>query len=135
MGWNGLAGSGHNVSLPCVEWSLGDAMGCDAAGDTPQPHWVTLVWVGKERECTWGPVPLPWCGETQFQGVSRAVHACAEDSMRLLDPIVHWPAKLCEVDAAWHIALAGLVPHGWWLGGLLRLEQSWPVPCCWVLVW
>lgn len=52
--------------------------------------------------------------------------------MRLLDPIVHWPAKLSEADAEWCItALAW-----WWLGELVVLRElamAWPLGC-WKLV-
>lgn len=65
MGWNGLAGGGRSVSLPCAEQGLGDAMGrgCDAAGDMSQLHWVALVWVGRKTEYL-GPcaASLVWGG-------------------------------------------------------------------------
>jgi len=134
MGWNGLVGGGCSISLPCTEWGLGDAMvrGCDAAGGMSQPPWVALVWVGRGTEhlgpCIASPV---WGGSVL--GVWWAVHACAEGSMRLLDPIIHWPAQLPEVDAAllrlgwcfaghgqassWCRPQAGLFSAaGWWFG-------------------
>lgn len=99
--------------------------------------WYWCGWV--ERQSTRGPALLLRCREARYQGVSRAAHACAKDSMRLLDPIIHWPAKLPEVDAAWCIPVV-LLWLGWCLmgGGLvsfLVLGQSWPGPCCQVVVW
>ena len=84
-------------------------------------HWC--VWV--ERRSTWGPVRLPRCGEARYQGVSWTAHACAEDSMRLRDPITHWPAKLPEVDATWCIPVV-LLWLAWCLTGGGRVS-SW----CW----
>lgn len=79
--------------------------------------------MGGWRGSTWVPAPLPQCGEARYQGVSRAAHACAERSMRFLDPIIHWPAKLPEVGAAWRIPAALLRCMA---GG--GQGQSWPFP-------
>lgn len=45
--------------------------------------------------------------------------------MQLFEPIIHWPAKLPEVDAAWHIP-AALLRLGWCLVGDGQVS-SW----CW----
>lgn len=75
-------------------------------------HWL---WVGREAEHL-GPCVASTVRAGSVPGVLQALHACTEDSLRLLDPIIHWPAKLPEVDATWCIP-AVLLCLGWCLLG------------------
>lgn len=130
MGWNGLAGSGHSVSLPCADQGFGDAMGhgCDAASDTSQPHWVALVWVGGEG----APGSLhhfPGAGRLGTKGF-RGLHTRAQKTqcgslIQLFTGLQSSP-RLVPLGAsrprrfgAWRVVAGGRT-------GLF---------CCWVVVW